>query len=47
MSQFVVGLGEVLWDMFPKGKRLGGAPAHCRNDLSVQRLPGTSLHQTA
>ena len=28
MSQFVVGLGEVLWDMFPKGKRLGGAPAN-------------------
>lgn len=28
MSQFVVGLGEVLWDVFPKGKRLGGAPAN-------------------
>jgi len=28
MSQFVVGLGEVLWDLFPKGKRLGGAPAN-------------------
>ena len=27
-SRFVVGLGEVLWDMFPKGKRLGGAPAN-------------------
>lgn len=25
MSQFVVGLGEVLWDLFPKGKRLGSA----------------------
>lgn len=27
-ARFVVGLGEVLWDMFPRGKRLGGAPAN-------------------
>lgn len=25
---FVVGLGEVLWDLFPEGRRLGGAPAN-------------------
>src|SRR5947209_10855760 len=24
----VVGLGEVLWDMLPAGKQLGGAPAN-------------------
>jgi|SRR5882672_1515941 len=24
----VVGLGELLWDMFPRGKQLGGAPAN-------------------
>jgi len=24
----VVGLGEILWDMFPDGKQLGGAPAN-------------------
>lgn len=24
----VVGLGEILWDIFPDGKRLGGAPAN-------------------
>ncbi len=24
----VVGLGEVLWDVFPAGHRLGGAPAN-------------------
>jgi fructokinase len=24
----VVGLGELLWDMFPKGRQLGGAPAN-------------------
>lgn len=26
--QFVVGLGEVLWDMLPEGKKMGGAPAN-------------------
>ncbi len=30
----VVGIGELLWDIFPEGKRLGGAPAnfsyHCQ-----------------
>lgn len=25
---FVVGLGEVLWDLLPEGRRLGGAPAN-------------------
>jgi fructokinase len=24
----VVGLGELLWDLFPDGKQLGGAPAN-------------------
>ena len=24
----VIGLGELLWDMFPEGKQLGGAPAN-------------------
>ena len=24
----VVGLGELLWDLFPEGKQLGGAPAN-------------------
>jgi fructokinase len=29
MKRFtVVGLGELLWDLFPKGKQLGGAPAN-------------------
>ena len=27
-SNIVVGIGEVLWDMLPTGKRLGGAPAN-------------------
>src|SRR5277367_5099040 len=28
MQKVVVGLGELLWDMLPAGKRLGGAPAN-------------------
>ncbi len=28
MRQKVVGIGEVLWDIFPEGKKLGGAPAN-------------------
>lgn len=27
-KRYVVGLGEVLWDVFPDGKKLGGAPAN-------------------
>jgi len=34
MKKHVVGLGEILWDVLPEGKKLGGAPAnfayHCR-----------------
>lgn len=28
MKQYVVGLGETLWDVLPEGKKLGGAPAN-------------------
>lgn len=28
MKNLIVGLGEVLWDVFPTGKKLGGAPAN-------------------
>lgn len=28
MKQYVVGLGEALWDCLPEGKKLGGAPAN-------------------
>lgn len=27
-NKFVVGIGEVLWDVLPEGKKLGGAPAN-------------------
>lgn len=28
MNSFVVGIGELLWDMLPEGKKMGGAPAN-------------------
>lgn len=28
MNTIIVGMGEVLWDVFPKGKKIGGAPAN-------------------
>ncbi len=28
MNNTIVGMGEVLWDMLPEGKQLGGAPAN-------------------
>ena len=28
MKDLVVGMGEALWDMFPEGKKIGGAPAN-------------------
>lgn len=27
-SEYIIGLGEILWDMLPEGKKLGGAPAN-------------------
>ena len=42
-NQFVVvGIGELLWDVFPEGKRLGGAPVnfafHC-GQLGAEAYP--------
>ena len=28
MENYIVGIGEILWDVFPHGKVLGGAPAN-------------------
>lgn len=27
-AEYIVGIGEILWDMLPEGRRLGGAPAN-------------------
>jgi fructokinase len=46
----VVGIGEMLWDIFPEGKRLGGAPTnfccHCRQ-LGAAAIPVSAVGRDA
>ncbi|MDE6383393.1 MAG: carbohydrate kinase [Paramuribaculum sp.] len=41
--KYVVGIGEVLWDMLPDGKKLGGAPANFSYHVSQFGLPGCAV----
>lgn len=40
MNDIVVGMGEVLWDVLPDGKKIGGAPANFAYHVSQFGLPG-------
>jgi fructokinase len=40
-KHLVVGLGELLWDLFPTGKKLGGAPANFAYVVSLLGDDGT------
>ena len=45
-KRIVVGLGELLWDLFPAGKQLGGAPAnfaYITSLLGDQGIPASRL----
>lgn len=44
-TKTVVGLGEILWDMYPDGKYVGGAPANAA--IHVQRLGGKGIIASA
>ena len=39
----VVGLGEILWDLFPGGKLLGGAPANFAYHINVLGNQGLAV----
>lgn len=39
MENYVVGIGEILWDMLPAGKQLGGAPANFAYHVKQLGLP--------
>ncbi|MCK9179286.1 MAG: carbohydrate kinase [Bacteroides sp.] len=39
-NTIIVGMGEVLWDVFPTGKKLGGAPANFAYNVSQFGLDG-------
>lgn len=43
MEQYVVGIGEALWDMLPGGKQLGGAPANFAYHASGSGLTGIAV----
>ena len=43
MSEYVVGLGEILWDVFPTGTKLGGAPANFAFHVSQFGLDGLAV----
>ena len=37
---YIVGMGELLWDMLPDGKKVGGAPANFANHIANLGLNG-------
>ena len=39
INEFVVGMGEALWDVLPEGKKIGGAPANFAYHVSQFGLP--------
>ncbi len=39
-QQYVVGIGEALWDMLPDGRKIGGAPANFAYHVSQFGFPG-------
>lgn len=43
MKKFIVGLGEILWDMLPEGKQLGGAPANFAYHVGQFGLNGCAV----
>ncbi len=49
-KRIVTGLGELVWDLFPAGKKLGGAPAnfaYITSLLGDQGIPASRLGQDA
>jgi fructokinase len=40
MEQYIVGMGEALWDVLPDGKKIGGAPANFAYHVSQFGLKG-------
>ena len=43
MGEYIVGIGEVLWDVFPTGRKLGGAPANFAYHVSQFGLEGLAV----
>ncbi|MDE6651685.1 MAG: carbohydrate kinase, partial [Paramuribaculum sp.] len=43
MKNYIVGIGELLWDMLPDGKKIGGAPVNFAYHVSQFGLPGFAI----
>jgi len=43
MNDIIIGIGEILWDVFPQGKVLGGAPANFAYHVSQLGLNGCAV----
>lgn len=43
MKNYIVGLGEILWDVLPEGKKLGGAPANFAYHASQFGMNGIAI----
>ena len=43
MKNIIVGLGEILWDVFPERKVLGGAPANFAYHISQFGFQGHAV----
>lgn len=43
MKDYIIGIGEALWDIFPGGKKLGGAPANFAYHVSQFGLNGLAV----
>lgn len=43
MKNYVIGMGEALWDVLPEGKKIGGAPANFAYHVSQFGLPGIAI----
>ncbi len=42
-KRYVVGLGEVLWDVLPEGAKLGGAPANFAFNVGQLGFPAVAI----
>ena len=43
MCRYIVGIGEILWDMLPSGKMLGGAPANFAHNVERLGQPSVAI----
>ena len=46
-TEYIVGIGEILWDILPEGRRLGGAPANFAYHVSQFGLNSVTYRNSA